>query len=128
MILRGQIEKAVKQTLVDKVTKQEGHLWQIVMSDKTKPSAYRASTFFVTYLSEDKFKAVFPSGSASEAEDAQVTVLAGELAPMNALIKLKGTMLKGWLSDAELERYAQAAEAPAQVGKVEAAPASRKAA
>ncbi len=106
MVLHGQIEKAVRNELTDKTTGKVGHLWQVVISDKTKPSAYRASTFFVTYLTDEKFNALF--STQDQAEDAQVTVLASDLAPANAMIKLKGQVLKGWLAADELARIAQA--------------------
>lgn len=117
MVLHGQIEKAVRNEIADKVTKLVSVLWQLVLSDKTRPAAYRSNTFFVTYMGDEKFKALFPGGS-SDAEDAQVTMLASELAPSNAMIKLKGTLLKGWLKAEELAKVADAADAPAQVAGV----------
>ncbi|MBL9143233.1 MAG: hypothetical protein JNM99_06070 [Verrucomicrobiaceae bacterium] len=116
MVLHGQIEKAVRQELKDKTTGQIGHLWQVVVSDKTKPSAYRSSTFFVTYLTDDKFYGLFPT--PVEAEDAQITILAGDLAPANAMIKVKGTVLKGWQTTEQLARLAEALAADAKVSGV----------
>lgn len=116
MILYGQIEKVSRRELKDKVTGQVGHLWQIVISDKTKPSDFRSSTFFLTYLSDEKFAAAF--SSREDAEDAKVTLLASELAPANALIKCKGQLVKGHLTFEELAKIAAASGAPQQVAGV----------
>ncbi len=109
MVLHGQIEKAVRNEITDKQTGKKGHLWQIVVSDKTKPSAYRAATFFVTYLGDEKKEAIFGNADIT---DERVTLLASMLTPFNALIKVNGTVLKGWLTFEELAKFADAANAP----------------
>jgi hypothetical protein len=115
MVLHGQIEKAVRNVLKDKTTGNESHLTQLVVSDKTKPAAFRASTFFVTYLTDEKMAALF---AGADPTDERITLLASELAPSNALIKTRGQVLKGWLTTEELSKLAIASDAPAQVKEV----------
>lgn len=122
MVLLAQIEKVVRQEMTDKKTGQVGQLVQIVLSDKTKPSRFRASTFFVTYMSPEKFVAQF---GTSDPVDERVTVAVSEMAAMNALIKVKGQLLKGWLSNEELERLQEVSEAPLP-SPVQTAPAPAK--
>lgn len=111
MVLLAQIEKADKRSMEDKKTGATSALYQLVLSDKTKPSQFRASTFFVTYLTEEKYRAMFGD---SDPVDERVTVAISEMAPMNAMIKVRGQVLKGWLSSDEIVRLQQVQEQPAQ--------------
>lgn len=110
MVIHGQIEKAERREMIDKKTGQVGHLTQLVISDKTKPAKFRASTFFVTYLGDEKVAETF--GTGVDLTDERVTLLVSEMSPNNAMIKTKGQVIKGWLSIEDLQRAATASEAP----------------
>jgi len=101
MVIHGQIEKVTKSTLKDKETKAESAMYQVVMSDKTKPAAFRCTTFFTMYLQEEKFRALF---GPNDPTDERVTVAVSEMAPKDNFIKVRGQLLVGWLSSEDLHK------------------------
>lgn len=128
MVILAQIEKVIKSRMKSRnAGEPDSDMFQLVLSDKTKPATFRASTFFTTYLSEEKFRATFGPGDPT---DERVTVAVSELAPKDAFIKVRGQVLLGWQTTEQLQAWADAAEAD-KLGKpapAAAAAPTRKAA
>lgn len=120
MIILGQIQQVTKQIVKDRKdsTKPDSVMYQLVIADKCKPSAFRTTTPFVTWMGEDKLKQRF--GNPESLEDADVTLIAREVGQYNAFLKVKGDLHKGHLTGEALLRLT------AETGKPES-PAQPKA-
>lgn len=108
MVILAQIEKVVKSQIPARDGKPASEMFQLILSDKTKPAQFRASTFFTTYMSEEKFRGTFGPGDPT---DERVTVAVSELAPKDNFIKVRGQVLHGWQTTEQLQAWADAAEA-----------------
>jgi len=90
MIFHGRIN------IVDKLTlKDGGILYELRLSDVSKPSVLRTGGEFITYLSEDKRK-LLPEGDLA---DTNVTIVVKEAsAGKGGAVKLKGQVVAGLVS------------------------------
>ena len=112
MIILGQIQQVTKQVMKDKkdASKPEGVMYQLVIADKCKPSNFRTTTPFVTWLSEDKMVERFKTAEAME--DADVTLIAKEVGQYNAFLKVKGDVFAGHHAADALARLQSGTPAP----------------
>jgi hypothetical protein len=96
MIILGTIQRAELQTLTDKQDKTKtSQMLQLVIMDSTKPVQFRTTTAMIMFLGVEKAQAAFSTLDVNELTDMQVTVCAAEVAPYNAMLKLKGQIVKG---------------------------------
>jgi len=95
MIIIGQIQQVTKQIVKDKkdASRPDSTMYQVVIADKCKPSAFRTTTPFVTWIQEEKLRERF--GTPDALEDADVTLIAREVGSYNAFLKVKGDIFKG---------------------------------
>lgn len=116
MIILGTILRAEKQSMTDKTDKSKtSEMFQLVISDATKPVQFRTTSQFIHFTTPDKVRAAFGTDNVDDLADEKVTFAASEIAPYNAFLKLKGQMVKGHQSGEQLQKMtAAAAEAKAQ--------------
>ena len=120
MIILAIIQRAEKQVMTDKKTGQKSEMFQLVLSDATKPVQFRCTTPFITFAGTDKLMHALGTTDPDTLADMQVTMACAEVGQYNAMLKVKGQLVKGWQTGealAALNAAPPAAPAPVKPGK-----------
>jgi hypothetical protein len=101
MIILGTIQRVEKLNMDDRTEKdafgkaKKVDLYQIVIADAARPVQFRGEIFLQTYLMGDKLREVMGTVVPDELADEKITFWAKSMTPSNAVIKIKGQMVKG---------------------------------
>ena len=115
MILLAQIQRVEKTSFQDKNDKTKtSEMFQIVLSDATKPAQFRCTTPFITFATADGLTKALGTVDLDELTDMPVTLAVKEIGPYNAMLKVKGQLVKGHQTGQALQAMnTAAASAPA---------------
>ena len=102
MLLLGEINKV---TFLPARKEGDTGMYQLALTDKSKPAQFRTATLFVMFMQQAALdKLVQQNGGKTDLTDLPVTVAVGEIGTYNNLPKLRGSVFVGHMAGEALEK------------------------